>query len=105
MDKRIGDQLPSLTTLVLTSNLVKEVGDLDGLSKCYGLTHLSLLENPVTKKEVSHILLTTVEAPTDVSVALQILPNMAHSLTSIPRFSARARGGAGAGERAVWYSG
>lgn len=51
MDKRIGDQLPSLTTLVLTSNLVKEVGDLDGLSKCYGLTHLSLLENPVTKKE------------------------------------------------------
>jgi U2 small nuclear ribonucleoprotein A' len=52
IDRRLGEQLPNLTTLVLTSNLVKELGDLDGLSKCYNLTHLSLQENPVTKTEV-----------------------------------------------------
>jgi U2 small nuclear ribonucleoprotein A' len=52
VDRRIGEQVPNLTTLVLTSNLVKEMGDIDGLSRCSSLTHLSLLENPVTKKEV-----------------------------------------------------
>ena len=53
MDKRIAEQLPNLKTLVLTSNHVKELGDLEGLSGCGGLEHLSLLENPVTRKEVS----------------------------------------------------
>ena len=43
--------IPNLTTLVLTSNLVKELGDLEGLSGCSRLTHLSLLENPVSKKD------------------------------------------------------
>jgi len=51
VDKRIADQLPNLTTLVLNSNLVKEMADLEGLTACRRLTHLSLLENPVTKKE------------------------------------------------------
>ena len=51
VDKRLGEMLPNLTTLVLTSNLVKEMGDMDGLSGCTKLTHLSLLENPVQKKE------------------------------------------------------
>jgi len=51
IDKRTAEQLPNLTTLVLTSNHVKELADLEGLSGCGTLTHLSLLENPVTKKE------------------------------------------------------
>ncbi|KAK5313732.1 U2 snRNP complex subunit [Exophiala xenobiotica] len=51
VDKRIAEQLPNLTTLVLTSNHVKEVADLEGLSLCGKLTHLSLLDNPVTRKE------------------------------------------------------
>lgn len=52
VDKRLGEQIPNLTTLVLNSNHVRELGDLEGLSGCSALTHLSLLENPVTKKEV-----------------------------------------------------
>ncbi len=32
VDRRIAEQLPNLTTLVLTSNHVKELGDLEGLS-------------------------------------------------------------------------
>ena len=51
VDKRLGEMVPNLTTLVLTSNLVKEMGDLEGLSGCGKLTHLSLIENPVAKKE------------------------------------------------------
>lgn len=54
VDKRIAEQIPNLTTLVLTSNHVKELADLEGLSGCARLTHLSLLENPVTRKEVRH---------------------------------------------------
>ena len=52
VDKKIADQIPNLRTLVLTNNHVKELGDLDGLAGCGALVHLSLLENPVTKKEV-----------------------------------------------------
>ncbi|KIW13713.1 hypothetical protein PV08_08904 [Exophiala spinifera] len=51
VDKRIAEQIPNLTTLVLTANHVKELGDLEGLMGCGRLTHLCLLENPVTKKE------------------------------------------------------
>ncbi len=53
VDKKIGEQLPNLKALVLTNNHVKELADLEGLRGCGALTHLSLLENPVTKKEVS----------------------------------------------------
>lgn len=52
VDRRIAEQIPNLKTLVLTSNHVKELADLEGLSGCRGLTHLSLLENPVTRVEV-----------------------------------------------------
>ena len=52
IDRRIAESVPNLTTLVLTANSVWELGDLDGLRGCGRLTHLSLLENPVTKKEV-----------------------------------------------------
>ncbi|KAI1615037.1 U2 small nuclear ribonucleoprotein A [Exophiala viscosa] len=51
VDRRIAEQIPNLTTLVLTGNHVKELGDLEGLTGCGRLTHLSLLENPVTRKE------------------------------------------------------
>jgi U2 small nuclear ribonucleoprotein A' len=51
VDRRISETVPNLTTLVLTSNLVKEMGDLEGLSSCHKLIHLSLLENPVCRKE------------------------------------------------------
>jgi len=51
VDKKIAEQLPNLKTLVLTNNHVKELADLEGLTGCGALTHLSLLENPVTKKE------------------------------------------------------
>src|SRR5205085_6040923 len=44
--------IPNLTTLVLTSNNLAELADLDPLRKFTKLTHLSLLENPVTRKEV-----------------------------------------------------
>ncbi|RMZ89701.1 hypothetical protein DV736_g3095, partial [Chaetothyriales sp. CBS 134916] len=51
VDRRLGDMLPNLTTLVLTSNVVKEMGDLEGLRGCKRLTHLSMVENPVQKRE------------------------------------------------------
>ncbi|KAI4209857.1 MAG: hypothetical protein LQ351_007211 [Letrouitia transgressa] len=43
--------IPNLTTLVLTANHFAELADLDVLQKFARLTHLSLLENPVTRKE------------------------------------------------------
>ncbi|KAI9852319.1 MAG: U2 snRNP complex subunit [Thelocarpon superellum] len=43
--------LPNLTTLVLTANHVAELGDLDPLAGFPKLTHLILLENPVTRRE------------------------------------------------------
>jgi len=51
VDKRIAEQIPNLKILVLTANNVKELADLEGLNGCAVLTHLSLLENPVTKRE------------------------------------------------------
>ncbi|SLM40288.1 small nuclear ribonucleoprotein a [Lasallia pustulata] len=43
--------LPNLTTLILTANSVAELADLDPLRQFARLTHLSLLENPVTRRE------------------------------------------------------
>ncbi|KAK4935726.1 U2 snRNP complex subunit [Elasticomyces elasticus] len=51
VDRRIAEQIPNLSTLNLTANHVKELGDLEGLIGCGRLTHLSLVENPVTRKE------------------------------------------------------
>lgn len=53
----LANSIPHLTTLVLTSNNFAELADLDVLATFRYLTHLVLLENPVTRKEVSsHIL-------------------------------------------------
>ncbi|KAJ5279282.1 U2 small nuclear ribonucleoprotein A [Penicillium angulare] len=47
----LGSSVPKLSTLVLTSNNLSELADLDSLRTFTRLTHLSLLENPVTRKE------------------------------------------------------
>ncbi|KAL2039846.1 hypothetical protein N7G274_007247 [Stereocaulon virgatum] len=48
---QVANNLPNLTTLILTSNNLAELADLDALGKLPKLTHLSLLENPVTRRE------------------------------------------------------
>lgn len=45
--------IPNLHTLVLTQNQIAELADLDPLGSFAKLTHLTLLDNPVTSKEVS----------------------------------------------------
>ena len=49
----LSNSIPNLTTLVLTANHLAELADLDPLSGFRRLTHLVLMENPVTRKEVS----------------------------------------------------
>ncbi|KKY13709.1 putative small nuclear ribonucleoprotein a [Phaeomoniella chlamydospora] len=51
IQNNIANSIPNLTTLVLTSNNINELADLDPLRLCSRLTHLSLLENPVRRKE------------------------------------------------------
>lgn len=47
----LANSIPNLTTLVLTSNNFAELADLDTLGNFRNLTHLILLDNPVTRKE------------------------------------------------------
>ncbi|KAL6232110.1 hypothetical protein BDW75DRAFT_218445 [Aspergillus navahoensis] len=47
----LANSIPGLTTLVLTANNIAELADLDPLRNLTKLTHLVLLENPVTRKE------------------------------------------------------
>ncbi|RMJ23083.1 hypothetical protein PHISP_06059 [Aspergillus sp. HF37] len=47
----LASSLPSLSALVLTSNNMTELADLDPLRNLSKLTHLVLMENPVTRKE------------------------------------------------------
>jgi len=47
----LGESLPSLTTLILTNNKLVNFPDLDPLGELQSLTHLSLLDNLVTKKQ------------------------------------------------------
>ncbi|OJD16789.1 U2 small nuclear ribonucleoprotein A' [Emergomyces pasteurianus Ep9510] len=47
----IASSIPNLTTLILTANNVAELADLEPLKNLTKLTHVSLLENPVTRKE------------------------------------------------------
>jgi U2 small nuclear ribonucleoprotein A' len=48
----LASSIPCLTTLVLTSNNMAELADLDPLRDFAKLTHVVLMENPVTRKEV-----------------------------------------------------
>jgi len=47
----IASSLPNLTTLILTANRMSELADLEPLKNLLKLTHLSLLENPVARKD------------------------------------------------------
>ncbi|KAH8808867.1 leucine-rich repeat-domain-containing protein [Xylogone sp. PMI_703] len=47
----VAKSIPNLTTLVLTANNFAELADLDPLVGFVHLTHLVLLENPVTRKQ------------------------------------------------------
>ena len=48
----LASSIPNLSTLVLHSNNVTELADLDPLRNLPKLTHMVLLENPITRKEV-----------------------------------------------------
>ena len=48
----LASSVPHLTNLVLTSNNLTELADLDNLRGLSRLTHLVLLDNPVARKEV-----------------------------------------------------
>ncbi|RPB18561.1 L domain-like protein [Terfezia boudieri ATCC MYA-4762] len=43
--------VPNLRVLIMNSNSIQELADLDPLAGCVGLTHLVLMDNPVTRKE------------------------------------------------------
>ncbi|KAL7275306.1 U2 snRNP complex subunit [Rhizina undulata] len=47
----LATSLPNLTALVLTSNNLSELSDLEPLGKFPRLTHLSIMDNPVVRKE------------------------------------------------------
>ena len=47
----LADALPNLSSLALASNQLTELADLDPLARFSRLTHLVLLDNPVTKRE------------------------------------------------------
>jgi len=51
IDPQLVDYIPNLTTVILTNNLIQELGDLEPLIKCRKLEYLSLMDNPVTKKK------------------------------------------------------
>ncbi|KAI9750865.1 MAG: alpha 1,2-mannosyltransferase 2.4.1 [Chaenotheca gracillima] len=55
--------IPNLTTLVLTANHIAELADLDSLSGFRKLTHLILMENPVSRKEIMGIKSRTFDLP------------------------------------------
>lgn len=52
----VANSIPNLRHLVLSSNHVAELADLDVLAGFARLTHLVLADNPVTKKEVRGML-------------------------------------------------
>lgn len=47
---RLEGVAPALATVVLTNNRLRNLADLDPLATLPGLTHLSLVDNEVTKK-------------------------------------------------------
>lgn len=48
----LGKSIGNLHTLVLSQNQISELADLEPLAELKKLTHLALLENPATSKEV-----------------------------------------------------
>ncbi|KAI9473828.1 MAG: leucine-rich repeat-domain-containing protein [Benjaminiella poitrasii] len=50
IDAEISDYIPNVHTIVLTNNAIQELGDLEPLVGFKKLTHLSVMDNPVSKK-------------------------------------------------------
>ncbi|KAI8989522.1 leucine-rich repeat-domain-containing protein [Pilobolus umbonatus] len=50
IESGIHEYLPNIKTIILTNNAISELGDLEPLKDCKHLTHLSLMDNPVSKK-------------------------------------------------------
>jgi U2 small nuclear ribonucleoprotein A' len=51
ISKGLGEMIPNVETIVLTSNRVQDLADLEPLSELKNISMLSLLSNPVTKKQ------------------------------------------------------
>jgi len=51
ISKGLGEFLPRLVTLILTGNKITNLEDIDNLAELPRLTHLSLLNNPISKQE------------------------------------------------------
>ncbi|KAI8072225.1 L domain-like protein [Gilbertella persicaria] len=51
IESGLNNYVPNLQTIILTNNSITELGDLAPLVECKKLTHLSVLDNPVTKKQ------------------------------------------------------
>ncbi|KAK9450371.1 leucine-rich repeat-domain-containing protein [Limtongia smithiae] len=47
----LANAVPNLTTLVLTSNTIGSLDEIDNLSELKKLAYLTLIDNPVTRKE------------------------------------------------------
>lgn len=93
--------IPKLKNLVLASNQLIELSDLDVLGKFARLTHLVLADNPVTKKEVGFPVYNSsfeVEGGRlTASAALPLLGGLAMSHSALPRLPKGQAGGAGKG--------
>jgi len=51
ISKGLGEFLPRLITLILTGNKITNLEDIDNLAELPRLTHLSLLNNPISKQD------------------------------------------------------
>lgn len=92
IDARVTNNIPNLKTLVLTQNQISELADLDPLAGLRKLTHLTLIDNPVTSKEVSVRNMRTIEktrvrTETDEARAeLSLLGPLPLPQRALPRF-------------------
>jgi U2 small nuclear ribonucleoprotein A' len=47
----LGEQIPNLEAIILTNNRIQDLADLEPLSELKNISMISLLSNPVTKKQ------------------------------------------------------
>ncbi|KAI9316866.1 leucine-rich repeat-domain-containing protein, partial [Dichotomocladium elegans] len=57
IESNLNEFVPNLTTVILNNNTIAELGDLEPLAHCKRLTYLSLIDNPVTKKQYYRLFL------------------------------------------------
>lgn len=80
----LASSVPHLTNLVLTSNNLTELADLDNLRGLSRLTHLILLDNPVARKEVCFSFSLSLEMKAKFA-ELSVLGHLEDPICSIPR--------------------